>query len=66
MFDRALERQNRREQQGLESRRCVVFLDEVGLPKHDKESLKIIHYYLVSELPLEAPKNGSALNLFLT
>jgi hypothetical protein len=73
VFDRAIERQNRHEQQGMASRRCVVFLDEVGLPKDDTESLKIIHYYLdardvasvlITNRPLDAAKSNRAVNLY--
>ena len=45
VFKNAILRQQSYEESKQNSR-CVVFLDEVGLPESEKESLKILHYYL--------------------
>lgn len=45
VFDSAVQRQktfDERQQQA----NCVVFLDECGLPKKEKQPLKVLHYYL--------------------
>lgn len=43
VFERAIHRQK-----GLDpvKHKCLVFMDEAGLPEEEKESLKVLHYYL--------------------
>jgi len=43
IFQQAIQRQN-----GLNRKKdqCIVFMDEAGLPEEEKESLKVLHYYL--------------------
>ena len=43
VFSQALERQ---ENVDSNKHRCVVFMDEAGLPEEEKESLKVLHYLL--------------------
>ena len=53
--------------------RCVVFMDEAGLPEEKLESLKVLHYYLdkpevsfvaISNHILDASKTNRAVSLF--
>ncbi|KAJ1631512.1 hypothetical protein T492DRAFT_54450 [Pavlovales sp. CCMP2436] len=48
VFTRAIERQR-----SALSRRCVVFMDEAGLPEERRESLKVLHYYLEGATPAD-------------
>ena len=43
VFTRAIQRQR-----GLDVRKdqCLVFMDEAGLPEEERESLKVLHYFL--------------------
>ena len=34
--------------------KCVVFMDEAGLPEEEKESLKVLHYYLEGHMSTKA------------
>lgn len=43
VFDQAFQRQ---ENVDSTKNRCVVFMDEAGLPEEEKESLKVLHYLL--------------------
>jgi hypothetical protein len=43
VFDQAVSRQRRLDYQ---KHRCVVFMDEAGLPEEERESLKVLHYLL--------------------
>lgn len=43
VFEQAVLRQDRVDSK---THRCVVFMDEAGLPEEDRESLKVLHYLL--------------------
>ncbi len=45
-FVRADAMQRRFGEAGMRSERCVVFLDEAGLPRENMHALKVIHFYL--------------------
>ena len=65
-------------QQGSQSRgqypvKCIVCMDEAGLPERTHESLKVLHYYLdkpkvafiaITNDPLDASKSNRAINLY--
>ena len=45
VFEAALARRQRFLRAGITSERCVVFMDEAGLPSERRAALKSIHYY---------------------
>ena len=47
VFNQALQRQ---EKVDSNKHRCVVFMDEAGLPEEEKESLKVLHYLLEGQM----------------
>ena len=53
VFESAIKRQaaTDREQGEL---KCFVFMDEAGLPEEERESLKVLHYYLENHMSVEA------------
>jgi hypothetical protein len=51
VFDQATQRQERSD---AAKSRCVVFMDEAGLPEEEKESLKVLHYLLESHMSAKA------------
>jgi ATPase family associated with various cellular activities (AAA) len=51
VFDQAIQRQER---VAPATHRCVVFMDEAGLPEEEKESLKVLHYLLESRMSAKA------------
>jgi Cdc6-like AAA superfamily ATPase len=51
VFDQAIQRQERIDSS---KHRCVVFMDEAGLPEEEKESLKVLHYLLESHMSAKA------------
>jgi ATPase family associated with various cellular activities (AAA) len=51
VFDQAIARQERND---ATKSRCVVFMDEAGLPEEDKESLKVLHYLLENHMSAKA------------
>jgi hypothetical protein len=51
VFDQATQRQERSD---AKKSRCVVFMDEAGLPEEEKESLKVLHYLLESHMSAKA------------
>lgn len=55
VFERAIERQSKadREKTG-KGIRCFVFMDEAGLPEEERESLKVLHYYLEDHMSVAA------------
>ncbi|CAM9145735.1 unnamed protein product, partial [Ectocarpus fasciculatus] len=53
VFDRAIDRQARANKDGGNIR-CFVFMDEAGLPEEERESLKVLHYYLESHMMVAA------------
>jgi hypothetical protein len=70
IYNSAIERQRTFEGNG--EARCVVFLDEAGLPQEDKMPLKVLHYHLdhpvvssviLSNVTLDAAKTNRALQL---
>ena len=72
VFSRAITRQKNIAQFSLPIK-CVVFMDEAGLPEHSHESLKILHSYLdnpqvsfvaISNTVLDASKTNRAITLF--
>ena len=72
VFARAITRQKNIAQFSLPIK-CVVFMDEAGLPEHSHESLKILHSYLdnlevsfvaISNTVLDAAKTNRAVTLF--
>jgi len=72
VFSRAITRQENIAQFSLPIK-CVVFMDEAGLPEHSHESLKILHSYLddlkvsfvaISNTVLDAAKTNRAVTLF--
>jgi hemicentin len=77
VFERALARQQAWEEASDASkpfrRTAMVFMDEAGLPHEEKESLKVLHYYLedarvgfvaISNRPLDAAKSNRAVVVF--
>lgn len=50
VFQRATERQSSNRGRS----RCVVFMDEAGLPEEKRESLKVLHYLIEGANPAEA------------
>ena len=72
VFSRAITRQKNNALFSLPIK-CVVFMDEAGLPEHSHESLKILHSYLdnpsvsfvaISNTVLDAAKTNRAVSLF--
>ena len=72
VFSRAITRQKNIAQFSLPIK-CVVFMDETGLPECSHESLKILHYHLdnpkvsfvaISNTVLDAAKTNRAITLF--
>ena len=72
VFLRAITRQKNIAQFSLPIK-CVVFMDEAGLPEHSHESLKILHTHLdnpsvsfvaISNTVLDAAKTNRAVSLF--
>jgi hypothetical protein len=51
VFDQAIQRQERFD---VAKHRCVVFMDEAGLPEEEKESLKVLHYLLEGHMSAKA------------
>ena len=51
IFERATRRQ---EKVDNEKHRCLVFMDEAGLPEEEKESLKVLHYLLEGHMSAKA------------
>ena len=51
VFEMAIQRQK-----ALDSKehKCLVFMDEAGLPEEEKESLKVLHYYLEGHMSTKA------------
>lgn len=48
VFEKAIQSQKYSDKHGMGSRIYFVFMDEAGLPEEDRESLKVLHYYLES------------------
>ena len=72
VFKRAIKRQKNHNMSQLPIK-CVVFMDEAGLPEESHESLKVLHYYLddpkvsfvaITNHILDAAKSNRAVNLF--
>ena len=75
VFKRAINHQqghNKRQKDEL-SFKCVVFMDEAGLPEKAHESLKVLHYYLehpivsfvaITNHPLDAAKSNRAVCIY--
>ena len=72
VFSRAITRQ-KKVSQFLLPIKCVVFMDEAGLPEHSHESLKVLHSHLdnpsvsfvaISNTVLDAAKTNRAVSLF--
>ena len=55
VFERGIERQSKadRDKTG-KGIRCFVFMDEAGLPEEERESLKVLHYYLEDHMSVAA------------
>ena len=53
VFERAIERQAQ-SNASHGNVRCFVFMDEAGLPEEERESLKILHYYLEDHMSVAA------------
>ena len=51
VFDKAIQRQLKVDEK---KHKCLVFMDEAGLPEEDKESLKVLHYYLEGHMSTKA------------
>ncbi len=51
VFEKAVQRQ---EKVDTARHRCVVFMDEAGLPEEEKESLKVLHYLLEGHMLTKA------------
>lgn len=45
---------NRQEKVDPKKQLCMVFMDEAGLPEEEKESLKVLHYYLEGHMSKKA------------
>eukprot|EP01047_Picozoa_sp_COSAG01_P012374 COSAG01_NODE_556_length_15526_cov_13.393725_1_plen_5121_part_01 len=57
VFERAIDRQAKidSENGGRDApTRCFVFMDEAGLPEEERESLKVLHYYLEDHMSVAA------------
>ena len=72
VFKRAINQQVS-ERRGQYPTKCVVCMDEAGLPERTHESLKVLHYYLdkpkvsfiaITNDPLDASKSNRAINLY--
>ena len=72
VFSRAITRQKNNALFSLPIK-CVVFMDEAGLPEHSHESLKVLHSHLdnpevsfvaISNTVLDAAKTNRAVSLF--
>ena len=70
VFRRAINRQKQLKELPI---RCVVFMDEAGLPEERHESLKVLHQYLddkevsfisITNQPLDAAKSNRAVAVF--
>eukprot|EP00981_Chlorochromonas_danica_P006553 scaffold1431_cov167-Ochromonas_danica.AAC.13 len=53
IFERAIERQAKADRDGVDIC-CFVFMDEAGLPEEERESLKVLHYYLEDHVSVAA------------
>jgi MoxR-like ATPase len=53
VFERAIERQAKADREKM-NLRCFVFMDEAGLPEEERESLKVLHYYLEDHMSVAA------------
>jgi hypothetical protein len=51
VFDKAIQRQQKVD---ASKHKCLVFMDEAGLPEEEKESLKVLHYYLEGHMSMKA------------
>ena len=51
VFAQAIQRQERIDES---KHRCVVFMDEAGLPESERESLKVLHYLLEGHMSAKA------------
>jgi len=51
VFAQAIQRQERIDER---KHRCVVFMDEAGLPESERESLKVLHYLLEGHMSAKA------------
>ena len=51
VFGMAIQRQNTVDTM---KHKCLVFMDEAGLPEEEKESLKVLHYHLESHMSTKA------------
>ncbi len=51
VFDQAIQRQEKVDEK---KHKCLVFLDEAGLAEEEKESLKVLHYYLEGHMSTKA------------
>ena len=54
VFERAIERQAKADNEKTGAIRCFVFMDEAGLPEEERESLKVLHYYLEDHMAVAA------------
>lgn len=55
MFEQAIERQAKDDSKRVGAGiRCFVFMDEAGLPEEERESLKVLHYYLENHMSVAA------------
>ena len=52
VFSKASQRQ---EKVDSTKQKCVVFMDEAGLPEEERESLKVLHYLLEGHMSMRAP-----------
>ena len=51
VFERAIQRQHK---VNPSKQKCVVFMDEAGLPEEEKESMKVLHYFLEGHMSAKA------------
>ena len=51
VFESAIQRQERADPS---THKCMVFMDEAGLPEEEMESLKVLHYYLEGHMSTKA------------
>ncbi len=51
VFESAIQRQEKHDPL---THKCMVFMDEAGLPEEEKESLKVLHYYLEGHMSMKA------------
>ena len=72
VFEAALARRQRFLRAGITSERCVVFMDEAGLPSERRAALKSIHYYtdhaqvasvMITNQTLDTAKTNRAVQL---